>query len=77
MVDLAFGIVLVGMGLVIGRALALTQKDQNRDDRLVRYWVALSTARTRARVISDMIKDGEYVTAKRCAESMFGLGEGK
>ena len=71
MIDQAFGIVLVGMGLVIGRALALTQKDQDREDRLVCYWVALSTARTRARAISDMIKDGEYETARRCAESMY------
>ena len=75
MIDLAFGIVLVAMGAVIGRALTLTHRDQDRDDALVRYRVALSTARARAHVIAAMIQDEDYVTAQRYAESMYNLGE--
>ena len=68
MIDLAFGILLTAIGGVIGGALALSRRNNDRDAALVRYRVALASARA-------MIQDEDYVTARHCAESMLRLGE--
>ena len=75
-IGLVIGLVIGALfGLLAASLCQMAGRDQDRDDALARCRIALSIARARARVIADMIQDEDYVTARHCAKSMYGLGE--